>query len=160
MSRTITALFDTKAVADAGCERLKEAGVDASSVAVHDKTSHTTSSDYSTRKDPGLWASVKNVFVPDHDRHTYEEGIRRGGFLLTADVHEDDTPAAVKALEDANSVDLDARSEQWRSDGWDYQGTSSNDTAHDAVDDVPWGDRDPTHGGSQFRYYVPAQSRD
>ncbi|MGY2737002.1 hypothetical protein [Sphingomonas sp. UYP23] len=108
MSRTITALFDTKADADAGAERLRQAGIDVGHVSVHDQDTHKTAGAYSTSKDKGLWASIKNVFVPHEDRHTYEEGIRRGGYLLTADVDDDKTPAAVKALEEANTVDLDA----------------------------------------------------
>lgn len=160
MTRTITALFDTRADADAGGERLKQAGIDASSVSVHDQSTHKTSGDYSTRKDKGLWATVKGVFVPDADRHTYEEGIRRGGFLLTADVDDDDTPAAVKALEEANSIDLDERSQQWRSDGWDYQGQSAQAGDDDGDDLIPWGSRDETQGAGRFRSYVPDRSRD
>ena len=159
MTRTITALFDTRADADGGGERLKQAGVDAGNVAVHDQTTHKTSGEYSTRKDKGLWATVKGVFVPDADRHTYEEGIRRGGFLLTADVDDDNTAAAVKALEEANSIDLDERSEQWRSDGWDYQGVTASDLVDDAEDTMPWGSRDTTQAGGRFRSYVPDQSR-
>jgi hypothetical protein len=149
MSRTITALFDTRADADAGAERLRQAGIDASNVAVHDQTSHTTAGDYSTARDKGLWASIKNTFVPHEDRHTYEEGIRRGGFLLTADVDEDRTPDAVAALEDANSVDLDARSQQWRSEGWNYAAPED-----DLVESVVYGSREAGVGGSRYRSYM------
>ncbi|WP_174291439.1 hypothetical protein [Sphingomonas bacterium] len=159
MSRTITALFDTKADADAGAERLRQAGVDAGHVNVHDQTTHQTEGAYSTGKDKGLWGSIKNVFVPDEDRHTYEEGIRRGGFLLTADVDDDKTPAAVKALDDANSVDLDARAEEWRSSGWDYAGTGVGSGSGSGVveledeDETLYGSRDTALGGSRYRAY-------
>lgn len=153
MSRTITALFDTKADADAGAERLRQAGVDASHVNVHDQTTHKTEGAYSTAKDQGLWASIKNTFVPHEDRHTYEEGIRRGGFLLTADVDDDKTPTAVKALEDANSVDLDARSQEWRSDGWDYARSSGD--VEDMDDTLAYGTRDTAASGSRYRSYLP-----
>ena len=125
MSRTITALFDTRADAEAGGERLRRAGIDAGHVNIHDRSSHRTTGDYSTQHDRGLWASIKNAVLPDEDRHTYEEGIRRGGVLLTADVDDDNTAAAVSALEGANSIDLDERSQQWRSDGWDYAGSTA-----------------------------------
>ncbi|NJR80714.1 hypothetical protein [Sphingomonas corticis] len=118
MTRIITALFDTRADADAGAARLREAGVDASDINVHDKSSHDVKGEHSTREDKGLWASIKGAFVPDRDRHAYEEGIRRGGFLLTAEVDDGETGAAVDALEDAASIDLDERSAQWRNDGW------------------------------------------
>ena len=158
MSRTITALFDTRADADAGAERLRQAGIDAGHVSVHDQTTHTTSGTHSTGADKGLWASVRNVFVPHEDRHTYEEGIRRGGFLLTADVDDDKTPAAVKALEEANTVDLDARAEEWRSDGWDYA-APTEDAAE--FDDGPiYGQREPDRGGQRFRSYSPGPLTD
>ena len=151
MSRTITALFDTKADADAGAERLRQAGVDAGNVSVHDQSTHKTAGANSTGEDKGLWASIKNVFVPNEDRHTYEEGIRRGGFLLTADVDDDKTPAAVKALEDANTVDLDARSQEWRSDGWDYAAPGEDVEAFD--DGSIYGLRELDRGGQRFRSY-------
>ena len=151
MSRTITALFDTKADADAGAERLRQAGVDAGNVSVHDQTTHKTAGPNSAGEDRGLWASIKNVFVPHEDRHTYEEGIRRGGFLLTADVDDDMTPAAVKALEEANTVDLDARSQEWRSDGWDYAAPREDSDASD--DGSLYGLRELDRGGQRFRSY-------
>jgi hypothetical protein len=206
MSRTITALFDTRADAEAGAQRLRDAGVDATHVRVHDNDTHTgTASDtttgaYATDRDVnrayatdgttigdyasdtdtrvhdrnlhtddqfngddkhrhhgaghggGLWASIKNAFVPHEDRHTYEEGLRRGGFLLTADVDDDRTPAAVQALEAANSIDLDARTAQWRSEGWDYTAPA---TDLDRVDDtMPYGTRESGLGGARYRSYT------
>ena len=157
MSRTITALFDTKTDADAGAERLRQAGVDADHVSVHDQTTHKTAGDYSTGKDQGLWSSIKNVFVPHEDRHSYEEGIRRGGFLLTADVDDDKTPAAVKALEDANSVDLDARTAEWRQSGW--EGGNIEDELNGTDDGLIYGSRDPAVGGARYRAYLPSDPR-
>lgn len=155
MSRTITALFDSRADAEAGAERLRRAGVDASHINVHDHTTHNTEDGaYSTAKNKGLWASIKSVFVPHEDRHLYEEGLRRGGFLLTADVDDDATPEAVRALDEANSVDLDARSQEWRAAGWDYV----SDPAYDEVDEVlPYGSRDPGARSPRYRSYVPGE---
>ena len=131
MSRTITALFDTRADAEAGKERLKAARLDADHVHIHDQQSAGgTGQPYSTHQDVGMWGSIKNAFLPDEDRHTYEEGVRRGGFLLTADVDEDQVDEAVRALEDANTVDIDERAGQWRSQGWAYgSGSTGGSTA-------------------------------
>ena len=121
MTRTITALFDRKADADAAENRLKAANVDAGHIRIHDKSSpgfHATGQ--STTQEPGIWGSIKHAFLPDEDRHTYEEGVRRGGFLLTADVGEEHVDEAVRVLENADTVDIDDRSQQWRSSGWDY----------------------------------------
>ncbi|WP_051971741.1 YsnF/AvaK domain-containing protein [Massilia sp. 9096] len=119
MSRTITALFDTRADAEAGRQRLLDANLHADHVRIHDKSS-VGEAGYSSHQEPGLWASIKNAFLPDEDRHTYEEGVRRGGFLLTADVDEHQADEAVRALDEAhvNTVDIDERATQWRSEGW------------------------------------------
>ena len=150
MSSTITALFDTRAEAEAAKERLNAASFDVDHVHVHDQSSagHSDSA-YSTHEDRGIWGSVKNAFLPDEDRHTYEEGVRRGGALLTADVADDKVDEAVRVLEQANSVDIDDRSNQWRESGWDYAGMGAAPQATGGTglfggsnrDDMP-GDRD------------------
>jgi uncharacterized protein (TIGR02271 family) len=119
MSRTITALFDTRADAEAGRQRLLDARLHADNVNIHDKSS-IGEAGYSSHQEPGMWASIKNAFLPDEDRHTYEEGVRRGGFLLTADVDENQADEAVRALDDVGfkSVDIDERANQWKSEGW------------------------------------------
>jgi uncharacterized protein (TIGR02271 family) len=128
MATTITAMFDSRSDAEAAKERLKAARVDADHVHIHDKSSAGFSeSGYSNHEDRGFWDSVKNAFAPDEDRHTYEEGVRRGGALLTADVDDDCVDEAVRVLEEANSIDIDERSEQWRSSGW--TGTPTGGTA-------------------------------
>ena len=121
MTQTITALFDQRSDAEAAKERLKQSNVDAGHISIHDKTSSGYKAEgYSSTKEPGLWGSVKHAFLPDEDRHTYEEGVRRGGFLLTADVDHSNVDDAVRVLEEANSVDVDDRAKQWRTSGWDY----------------------------------------
>ena len=119
MTRTVTALFDKRSDAEAAENRLKASNVDAGHIRIHDQSTPGYSADTnSTHADVGMWASVKNAFLPDEDRHTYEEGVRRGGFLLTADVGEEHVDAAVKVLEEADTVDIDERSNQWRQSGW------------------------------------------
>lgn len=130
MATTITALFDNRSDAEAAKERLKEARVDADHVHLHDKSSSGHRGDeYSSHHDRGFWESIKNAFAPDEDRHTYEEGVRRGGTLLTADVDDDCVDDAVRVLEEANTIDIDDRSQQWRSSGWDYPAAGASATA-------------------------------
>lgn len=119
MTRTITALFDHRADAEAAEQRLQAAAIDADHIRIHDKSSAGyNETGHSTQGEPGLWGSIKNAFLPDEDRHTYEEGVRRGGVLLTVDVDEDHVDDAVRVLEEAETVDIDDRSQQWRSSGW------------------------------------------
>lgn len=128
MTRTVTALFDTRADAEAAQQRLHQANVGADHVRLHDKSSAGYSEAASSHQDPGLWSSIKNAFLPDDDRHTYEEGVRRGGVLLTADVDEHDVDAVVRVLEEADTVDIDDRSQQWRASGWDHKPGGLDDT--------------------------------
>lgn len=122
MSRTVTAFFDNRADAEAAKQRLHAAQIDADHVHIHDQSSqgYRESGAYSDHEDRGVWDSIKNAFLPDEDRHTYEEGLRRGGVLLTADVDADKVDEVIRVLEGSNSVDLEDRSQQWRSQGWDY----------------------------------------
>ncbi|TVV76481.1 DUF2382 domain-containing protein [Sphingomonas solaris] len=174
MSSTITALFDNRADAEAAKARLKSARVDADHVHLHDKSSTGyKDSGYSTHQDRGFWDSIKNAFVPDEDRHTYEEGVRRGGVLLTADVDDDCVDEAVKVLEGANTVDIDDRSSQWKSSGWDYAGAGAGLSAMSGTDrtdrtdlgereevipiveeQLVVGKRDVNRGGVRVRSYV------
>jgi hypothetical protein len=130
MSRTLTALFDTRADAEAGRQRLLAANVDADNIKIHDKSS-VGDTGYSSQESPGLWASIKHAFLPDQDRHLYEEGMRRGGFLLTADIDGDDAGEAIRALEDVsvNSVDIDERASVWKSQGWNAPASAAGATA-------------------------------
>ena len=130
MSRTITAMFKTRADAEAARDRLTAAGIHAANVNVVDQSTSGYSTDsYSrastTTEHRGIWASIKNAFLPDDDRHTYEEGVRRGHVVLTADVDEDRADEAVRALEDANSIDIDEETASWRKTGWTGPATAA-----------------------------------
>ncbi|QYE33033.1 DUF2382 domain-containing protein (plasmid) [Polymorphobacter sp. PAMC 29334] len=122
MSRTITALFDTRADAEAAKNRLEAASLEVSHVDITDKTSTGYTDNLGTGttspESQGFWASLKGAFSPGEDRHVYEEGVRRGGALLTATVHDNDTDKAVDILDNANSVDIDGRANDWKQSGW------------------------------------------
>jgi uncharacterized protein (TIGR02271 family) len=153
MSSTITAMFDSRSDAEAAKARLESANVDAEHVHVHDKSSHGfREQGYSSHEDRGVWDSIKNAFLPDEDRHTYEEGLRRGGVLLTADVDDDRVDEAVRVLEDAGSIDIDDRSSEWRSSGWDYSAPTAGAGVRTAAGLGALGSTD--HAGSSEREEV------
>jgi uncharacterized protein (TIGR02271 family) len=66
----------------------------------------------------GFWANLKNRFGSDHDRAVYGESLRRGGCLVTARVPEAWEDAALDLLEQTDAVDIEARSAEWRAQGW------------------------------------------
>jgi len=155
MTSTITALFDTRSDAEAAKERLKTAQVDVNHIHVHDKTSAGyKDTGYSTHEDRGMWDSIKHAFLPDEDRHTYEEGVRRGGVLLTADVDDSNVDEAVAVLEQANTIDIDDRSSQWRSNGWDYP-ASAVGSGGAGAGFVSAGTAPPVAGASEREEVIP-----
>lgn len=123
-TNTITAFFDSRSDADHAVERLVDAGISRSSVKVIEGGSDTTASSSTTTESTGFWASLENFFFPDEDRHTYAEGLRRGGYLVTVsgyafDMHD----IALDILDDEGSIDLDQRAEAWESEGWSRTGS-------------------------------------
>jgi stress response protein YsnF len=106
MSRTVTALYDTRAEAEAARERLSST-VHADRVRIVDKDAG------------GGSGGLGSLHLSNDDRHAYGEGLRRGGALLCAEVdgHED-ADRIISVLEQSASVDLDQRQESWRSEGW------------------------------------------
>jgi uncharacterized protein (TIGR02271 family) len=127
MTRMITAMFDTRAEADAAADHLaRDIGIQRSAVQVHGGeaaagTSRTPASAAAGAEDVGFWSALRDLFVPDEDRPTYAEGIRRGSFLVTAEVDDTAVDRAMDLLESHGAVDLDTREAQWRAGGWSGQ---------------------------------------
>ena len=119
MSRTITAMYNSRSEAEAAASKLRsETGTEARIV---DQSSGSSESGESG-SGRGFWADLKEMFVADDDRSGYEEGVRRGHFLLTANIPEDQADRACSLLDQSGSMDFDQSQEQWRSEGW--SGTS------------------------------------
>ena len=124
MTRTITAMFDSRAEAEAARDQLSAARVGSDNVQIIDQGSSAHRGGSEGR---GFWASVKEAFMPDEDRYAYEEGMRRGGYLLCARVEENEADRAVDILEQSGSVDFDERQQGWRNEGWQpYAGSGTS----------------------------------
>jgi uncharacterized protein (TIGR02271 family) len=126
--RTITALYDTKGAAETARDGLVALGVASHQVAIRG-TGEGAAGATTGAEDGGFWASLSDLFMPDEDRSTYAEGMRRGGYLLTTHVPADLEDQALEVLERSDPVDLDQRAEGWRQEGWTgYQaGATSTD---------------------------------
>ena len=117
-SRTITAVYDTQAEAERAVEALAAQGVPRSDLRIHRNESEATSGASVENQDKGFWASLADLFVPDDDRYTYAEALRRGSVMVTARVDDAHYDAAADLLETHGAVDLDERESTWRSEGW------------------------------------------
>jgi uncharacterized protein (TIGR02271 family) len=176
-------MFDSRPEAEAAKARLISSDIDADSIRIIDKSYSGSSGGSESSDGQGFWASLKDMFMPDEDRHAYGEAIERGGFLLCAQVDETDADRAISMLDETDSVDFDQREQQWRSDGWQGQyagasgfggGTSSSfqgdaNTGFDqskrsqtvAEEHIPIveeelrvGKREVSRGGARVRSYI------
>jgi uncharacterized protein (TIGR02271 family) len=165
MSRTVTALYDTKAEAEAARERLCSA-VDVDNVKVIDGQSQ------------GSGNGLGDYYMSNDDRHAYGEGLRRGGALLCAEVDGDeDRDRIVQALEQTSSVDLEERQRGWQQEGWtpydqnrqnqqqastgssqQFAGTGSAAIEEERIpiveEELRVGKREVERGGARVRSYV------
>jgi hypothetical protein len=66
----------------------------------------------------GLVGALTHAGVPEEDANVYAEGVRRGGTLVTARVSDDLAATARAVLSDDSTVDLRARRDLYRTQGW------------------------------------------
>ena len=165
MTRTVTALYDSRIEAEVACERLTTK-FETCSTKIIDQNS---GADASSSGGPGD-SSLSDLYVSDEDRDAYGEGVRRGGFMLCAEVSSDeDADNIVKVLEQTSAVDMDQRQQDWRTDGWQpgsssgsqmgsapANGTSGDTGSQSAARNV--GTRQSERGGSSVRSYARDQA--
>jgi hypothetical protein len=140
-------LYDTRAEAEAARQRLA-AEVELASARILDQQSHDAG---------GADGSLNRVPLSHEDRSTFHEGVRRGGFMLTAEIGGDeDADKIVRLLEESPSVDLDRRQEQWRSDGWSPRPAAPKSPGAEQVipvvdEELVVGRREVERGGARVR---------
>lgn len=128
MTRTITAMFSNRMEADRAVEQLSRElnlGSGQAQVLAGETSSSGTATSSSTSGETGFWASLKDLFVPDEDRTAYAEGIRRGNYVVSAQVDESRLDRAMDILEQSGALDLDAQEAEWKKSGWTGYQTGS-----------------------------------
>lgn len=123
MTQTITAMYDDNADALAAQAKLVTLGVPAGSIRILSGTGTTQATATAAPREEGFWGSLKEMFMPEEDRHAYAEGLTRGGTMLTASVDDAHAEKAYDILEEHGSVNLDEREATWRKEGWSGQAT-------------------------------------
>ena len=73
----------------------------------------------------GLIGSLVDAGVPEEEAAFYNEGVRRGGTLVTVATRDEDAPRAVEIMNRHHPVDLNARAATWRQAGWTPAGSRS-----------------------------------
>ena len=127
-ARSVSAFFDTRDLADKARRDLIQAGIPDSDITVTGSsgatgaTSTTGATTMGTASpnyhEEGFWDSLKELFMPEEDRYSYAEGLRRGGYLLSVRTDTASYDRVVDILDRDGAVALDEREASWRSEGW------------------------------------------
>jgi uncharacterized protein (TIGR02271 family) len=133
----LTAMYDNRGAAEEAIERLVKLGIPRTDCRLVEGSSTSQSSTASASSydqggrvgDPyeskGFWDSLADLFMPDEDRYTYAEGLRRGGYLLSLQVSDAQYEQALDILDDEGTINIDERAQAWRSEGWSESGYQS-----------------------------------
>jgi len=129
-SQTVTAFFDDRSAADNAVARLISAGVSRNNVRlVQGQSGGSTggSMSHTSSSEGGFLDALKDLFMPEEDRYTYAEGLRRGGYLVTVTTGTADYDRVLDILDDEGTIDIGERESSWRSEGWSgYTGGSAS----------------------------------
>jgi len=180
--RTVTAFFDRRSDAEEAVSRLETAGIPRDHVRLVPGSEQDTNRDAPGNPDTlslgdasvSFWDSLRDLFLPDEDRHVYAEGLRRGGYLVSVSATDAEYERVLDILDDEGTIDIDERAESWRAEGWTGSstadaglGAASTDTSSDrasrgegeevipvAEERLNVGKRDVSQGRVRVRSYV------
>ena len=162
--RRISAFFDTRDAASEAVEELVKAGFPRASVSLVEGNKAPSAS--TATHESGFWESLKDFFFPEEDRYTYAEGLRRGGYLVTASTTDANYQRALAILDQQGAIDMDERVQSWRKQGWTgYTGTAGQSGTTGATsgreqvvpvveEQLKVGKREMGHGRVRVRSYV------
>jgi len=169
--KVVTAFFDSRSNAEDAIERLVDAGVSRDSIRFMPGDERDPPDDPAARRtEPGgFWGALGGWFLPNEDRHTYAEGLSRGGYLISVDASDEQYERVLDILDDDGTIDLDERADSWRAEGWsgestgdvlsgsatgDRSASSGEQVTAGAAEQSDVGRRDLSHGRTRIRSYV------
>ena len=79
----------------------------------------------------GIIGSLTGAGIDENDAHVYAEGVRRGGTLVIARVHDNEAETAKAILVRSGAIDTNMRRTEYAADGWD--GFVAKDIWDDAI---------------------------
>ena len=112
--RAVTAFFDTDDAADMARLDLVQAGIPAADIRV----AGGEAAEAAPAHPHGFWASLREFFLPEEDRHLYAEGLRRGGFAVSVQTDSGAYDRVLEILDRDGAVDMEERAAGWRDEGW------------------------------------------
>lgn len=157
---TFTALYDRRVDAEAMQAKLEQLGIIEIDHGVHDQnTAGFDPKAYSSNESKGLWGTQNGAVPPDEDRHLYEEALRRGGFLLTVNVDDQEAGQVYELLDGSNAVDFDDREREMRRSGFVPPPAAAARTTDEEIipiveEQLRVGKRQVKRGGVRVRAYT------
>jgi hypothetical protein len=148
----VTALFDSRSDAEKAIGRLVNAGVPQDRICLMpgDESDASDDAGATSRPEPrGFWGSLGDWLLPDEDRHTYAEGLSRGGYLISVNTGDEHYARVMAILDSEDAIDIDERAESWRSEGWAGGSGTAAGASTGAVAVDPTTSRSPTYDLSE-----------
>lgn len=139
MTRTVIGVFDRPETVESAERALHAAGFGESRIHVTQRPSGAA--DTAAPHDEGLLSGVRHFLADlfgndDRGAAPYAEAMRLGWTLVKVEADEDQVSAATLALEQAGAVDIDAKAQEWRADGWN-EGLATPGAVHaEAAGDI------------------------
>lgn len=159
--QTLVAYFDHPAEAERAADALASAGLRRDSIRVNTQTAETTAH-HDEHK--GFWDSITDFFMPNDDRQTYDEGVRRGGAAVVVQTDDAHVDHVAEILENHGAVDVDEREAAWHQDraaSGPAQGAPAGKGAEQSAEAIPVaeeelhvGKRQVTKGRVRIRSYA------
>ena len=113
----VTAFFDNEADAEAAVARIAAEGIPRDQIRIVAGTGEADMTP-SEPREKGFFRALADLFMPEEDRYAYAEGLSRGGYLVSLNTTLENRDRILDILDDEGTVDMDAREESWRAEGW------------------------------------------
>ena len=124
----VTAFFDDRDDAEEAVANLVETGIAKSDIRMvgGNESSAITEPVEPPVHEKGFFESLGDLFMADEDRHTYAEGLRRGGYLVSVPTTAANREQILDILDHDGTIDIDGRVETWGLEGWSGRATGDD----------------------------------
>lgn len=149
MNRNVTAVYRTYAVADLVGQELEALGISRGDIHVIPDSERVVGT--SGERDDRRWTdALHNLDLPEEDVRTYQHSIRRGDYVVSANVDDDHVGRVQEVMRrpEAEAYNLDARTDEFR----DEVIVAHSDPRR-TRDARPMGRRDTAYSDSYVRSY-------
>jgi hypothetical protein len=114
MHRNVTAIYRTHATAQLVRQQLEDLGVSRGYIHVIPDVDEPVGT-AGTRDNSRLLDELHDLHLPDDDVRTYQNSVRRGDYVVSVEVDEDDVPRVVEVMRrpEAEAHDIDRRATEF-----------------------------------------------